>query len=92
MQDWENDKEYITADSFEIIIDSYKNILSLCDNDSDKFLILMAMVDFYNMFNPDSEDLAVYNEQAYEILMSDATYDLLSADDMTYTSPKLKVD
>ena len=89
---WENDKEYITPESFDIIIDSYKNILSLCDNDSDKFLILMSMVDFYKMFNPDSEDLELYTEQAYEILTSDATYDLLSADDMTYTSQKLKVD
>lgn len=73
---WENEKTYtLTDDSFETVINGYKEILSLCDNDNDKILVLHAMCEFYDKFDSENEEGDYYTSEVVDLYNYDSYFD-----------------
>lgn len=67
---WKNDDYALTEEDFATIISGYENILSLCDNDIDRYFILGDITDFYNQFEPDNKDAEEFEKIRNDIFSS----------------------
>lgn len=67
---WVNDDYALTDEDFATIISGYENILSLCDNDIDRYFILGDITDFYYQFEPDNKDVEKFEKTRNDIFSS----------------------
>ena len=92
---WKNDDYLLTEEDFAAIISGYENILSLCDNDIDRYFILGDIIDFYNQFNPDNKDVEEFEEVSNDIFSSfdlEDTINKLKDSTGGYSSEKLTIE
>lgn len=77
---WANDKYSLSSQDLDTIISSFKNILRICDNDYDRLFIYSDIIDFYNEYEPDNDEIEkyyklrseIYNRNDYEELLETA--------------------
>lgn len=67
---WKNDDYALTEEDFATIISGYESILSLCDNDIDRYFILGDVTDFYHQFEPDNKDVEKFEKTRNDIFSS----------------------
>ena len=75
---WKNDDYALTEEDFATIISGYENILSLCDNDIDRYFILGDITDFYNQFEPDNKDAEEFEKTRNDIFSSFDLEDIIN--------------
>ena len=77
---WANDSYTLSEDDFNAIISGFINILELADNDSDRLFINSDIIDFYNKYDPDNDEVEkyrklrseIYDRNDYEVLLETA--------------------
>lgn len=67
---WVNDDYALTEADFAAIISGYESILSLCDNDIDRYFILGDVIDFYYQFESDNKDMEEFEKTRNDIFSS----------------------
>ena len=67
---WKNDDYALTEADLATIISGYKNILSLCDNDIDRYFILGDITDFYYQFDSDNKEMEEFENTRNDIFSS----------------------
>lgn len=91
---WANEENYHLSDEqLNTIIQAYDDALALCDNDTDRLIIIDAIEDFYSEFAPDDEAVNgykklksdIYDRNDYQVLLDESKYR------SEYLSEKLKV-
>lgn len=76
---WANDSYSLSEHDFNAIISSFINILELADNDSDRLFINSDIIDFYNKYEPDNDEVEKYRKLRSEIYDRNDYEDLLEA-------------
>ena len=77
---WANDSYSLSEQDFDAIISGFINILELADNDSDRLFINSDIIDFYNKYEPDNDEVEkyrklrseIYDRNDYEVLLETA--------------------
>ena len=64
---WANDCYNLSEQDFNAIISGFINILELANNDSDRLFINSDIIDFYNEYEPDNDEIEKYYELRSEI-------------------------
>ena len=64
---WANDSYSLSQQDLDTIITGLINILELADNDSDKLFIIQDILDFYNKYNPDNDEVEKYRKLRSEL-------------------------
>ena len=64
---WANDNYSLSNQDFKTIISSFKNILRISDNDYDRLFIISDIIDFYNKYDPDNDEIEKYYKLRSEI-------------------------
>ncbi len=59
---WANDNYSLSNQDFKTIISSFENILRISDNDYDRLFIISDIIDFYNKYEPDNDEVEYYCE------------------------------
>lgn len=64
---WANDSYSLSQQDLDTIITGFINILELADNDSDKLFIIQDILDFYNKYDPDNDEVEKYRKLRSEL-------------------------
>ncbi len=95
---WESEKAYpLDNNDFKTVINGYKKILSLCDNDNDRILVLHLICDFYDKYDPSNEAGDKYTEEVLDLYNYDSYFEYYGQtkaikEQRGYTSKALALD
>ncbi len=64
---WVNDSYSLSEQDFKAIISGFIGILEIADNDSDRLFINSDIIDFYNKYEPDNNEIEKYRKLRSEI-------------------------
>ncbi len=74
---WANDSYSLSNQDFDTIISGFINILEISDNDYDRLFITSDIIDFYNKYDPDNDEVEKYRKLRSEIYDNNAYEELL---------------